>query len=138
MRTIFIVAGIVLAGATIITVVQNDKKKDVAPEVQQAGDGNGQPAKLPATPSVASSINPAHGVVGHRCDLPVGAPLNSASATEVPVQNPPTINMNPGPAQPATVSPSPAPVPSSSGLKINPAHGLPGHRCDIQVGAPLS
>ncbi|ULQ58384.1 hypothetical protein KJS94_09265 [Flavihumibacter rivuli] len=26
----------------------------------------------------------------------------------------------------------------SAGVKLNPAHGLPGHRCDIAVGAPLS
>lgn len=138
MRTIIIVAGIVLAGATIITVVQNDRKKDAVPEVQQSGDSNGQPAELPATPSAAPNLNPAHGVAGHRCDLPVGAPLSSASGAAAPVQNPPTINMNPGSVQPATVPPGAAPAPSASGLKINPAHGLPGHRCDIQVGAPLS
>ena len=138
MKTIFIVAGIVLAGATIITVVQNDRKKDVVEEVHQAGDGQDRPAELPTTPSAASSLNPAHGVAGHRCDLPVGAPLNSASEASAPIQNPPTINVNPGSVQPATLSPSAAPAPSVSGLKINPAHGLPGHRCDIQVGAPLS
>jgi len=138
MKTIFIVAGIVLAGATIITVVQNDRKKDVVEEVHQAGDGQDRPAELLTTPSAASSLNPAHGVAGHRCDLPVGAPLNSASEASAPIQNPPTINVNPGSVQPATLSPSAAPAPSASGLKINPAHGLPGHRCDIQVGAPLS
>lgn len=138
MRTIFIVAGIVLAGATIITVVQNDRKKDEAPEIHQAGDGHDHPAGLPAIPSGASSLNPAHGVAGHRCDLPVGAPLNSGSGTAAPVQNPPTINMNPGSVQPAPASPNAAPAPAASGLKINPAHGLPGHKCDIEVGAPLS
>ena len=138
MKTIFIVAGIVLAGATIITVVQNDKKNDVVEEVHQAGDGLDLPAEPLTTPSAASSLNPAHGVAGHRCDLPVGAPLNSASEASAPIQNPPTINVNPGSVQPATLSPSAAPAPSASGLKINPAHGLPGHRCDIQVGSPLS
>jgi len=138
MKTIFIVAGIVLAGATIITVVQNDRKKDVVEEVHQLGDGQDRPADLPTTPSAASNLNPAHGVAGHRCDLPVGAPLNSASGASAPIQNPPTINVNPGSVQPATLPPSATPAPSHSGQKINPAHGLPGHRCDIQVGAPLS
>jgi hypothetical protein len=26
---------------------------------------------------------------------------------------------------------------SASGAKLNPAHGEPGHRCEIPVGAPL-
>ncbi len=38
--------------------------------------------------------------------------------------------------------PLPEPTPSASvapaGLTINPAHGQPGHRCDIQVGASLN
>ena len=135
MRTILIIGGIVLAGATIITVVQNDRKKD-NPEVHQAGDGHDHPADLPATPSASPAINPAHGLPGHRCDLPVGAPINASSGTAAPVQNPPVIKMNPAPIQPA--QPSTTPAPSAAGLKINPAHGMPGHRCDIQVGAPLT
>lgn len=39
------------------------------------------------------------------------------------------------------VEPLPEPVPktvtNNGNLAINPAHGEPGHRCDIQVGAPL-
>ncbi|MGB4397844.1 MAG: hypothetical protein WBJ10_00645 [Daejeonella sp.] len=135
MRTIFIIAGIVLAGATIITVVQSDKKKD-SPEVHHEGDGHGHPADLPATPSASPTINPAHGLPGHRCDLPVGAPINANSGVAAPVQNPPTIKMNPVPAQSAPQQNAPAP--SAAGVKINPAHGMPGHRCDIEVGAPLT
>ncbi len=42
-------------------------------------------------------------------------------------------------AEPAEPLPEPAPktVTSNGNLAINPAHGEPGHRCDIQVGAPL-
>lgn len=134
MRTILIIGGIILAGATVIAVVQNDRNKDAAPEIHQAGDGH----DLPATPSAAPTINPAHGLAGHRCDLPVGAPLSTASGAAAPAQNPPIINMNPTPVQPAPASPGASPAPSASGVKINPAHGLPGHRCDIQVGAPLT
>lgn len=135
MRTILIIGGIVLAGATIITVVQNDRKKDSA-EVHHAGDGHGHPADLPAAPSASPTINPAHGLPGHRCDLPVGAPINASSGAASPVQNPPTIKMNPVPAQSAPQQTAPAP--SATGVKINPAHGMPGHRCDIEVGAPLT
>ena len=136
MKTIVIIGGIVLAGATVIAVVQNDRKKDTAPEIHQPGDSHINPAALPATPSAAPTVNPAHGLAGHRCDLPVGAPLSTASGAAVPVQNPQGINMKASPAQPAQTVPTPAP--SAAGVKVNPAHGLPGHRCDIQVGAPLT
>lgn len=135
MRTIVIIGGIILAGATVIAVVQNDKKKDAAPEVHQAGDVHEQPVQLPASPSATPTINPAHGLPGHRCDLAVGAPL-PAAGTAAPAQSAPVINMNPAQMQPA--SKAPVAAPSASGIKINPAHGLPGHRCDLQVGAPLT
>ncbi len=138
MKTIVIIGGIVLAGATVIAVVQNDRKKDTAPEIHQPADTQATPTAVPATPSAAPTINPAHGLAGHRCDLPVGAPLTSASGAAVPVKSPPVINMNPTPAQPGSSAPSAAPAPSAAGVKVNPAHGLPGHRCDIQVGAPLT
>lgn len=125
MKTIVIIGGIILAGATLIAVVQNDKKPTDAPAVQQIpGAGN----KL-VPGAAAPALNPAHGLAGHRCDLPVGAPLtNSASGTTAPAQAPQNINITPA-AQPAATTPA--------GVKVNPAHGLPGHRCDLQVGAPL-
>ncbi|HEX4957293.1 MAG TPA: hypothetical protein VFV46_03890 [Lacibacter sp.] len=75
------------------------------------------------------ALNPAHGQPGHRCDIAVGAPLNSAPAPATqtaPAQSPPMVM----PAQPA-------PAAASAGGALNPAHGQPGHRCDIAVGAPL-
>ncbi|MHB1179705.1 MAG: hypothetical protein ACYCZO_15420 [Daejeonella sp.] len=125
MKTIVIIGGIILAGASIIAVVQNDKKKTEAPVVQQI-----QSAENKSAPNgTAPALNPAHGLAGHRCDLPVGAPLtNAGSGTPASAQTPQNINMTPT-SQPAT---------APAGLKVNPAHGLPGHRCDLQVGAPLS
>ncbi len=68
------------------------------------------------------AINPAHGQPGHRCDIPVGAPLNGTSESS---NSAPAINKtNQVPA-------------SISGNGINPPHGQPGHRCDIKVGDPL-
>ncbi len=129
MKTIVIIGGIVLAGAALIAVVQNDKKKTEVPAVEQIqGTGN---TSAPA--GAAPALNPAHGLAGHRCDLPVGAPLNNAasaspvSASPAPAQAPQNINITP--AQPAAAAPA--------GLKVNPAHGVPGHRCDLQVGAPI-
>jgi hypothetical protein len=90
----------------------------------------------------ATGLNPAHGQPGHRCDIAVGAPLNSApnpgSATT------PTLTSNQAPANmaPSIVNTSPkintTPIKQTVAAGMNPAHGQPGHRCDIAVGAPLS
>lgn len=94
--------------------------------------------------------NPAHGQPGHRCDVKVGDPLpfNNASTTATPAAktttsvtpqlNQPTTNPAPAtvqqqPQQPATTGVT---APGFSG-KPNPAHGQPGHRCDIKVGEIL-
>jgi len=65
------------------------------------------------------ALNPAHGQPGHRCDIAVGAPLDSE------------------PAKSSTNTQSGAPLKNSGDVKLNPAHGQPGHRCDIKVGDPL-
>ncbi len=135
MKTIVIVAGVVIVGASIIALVQNDKKKDQAPEIHNAADGHGHPAEA-ATPGVETpKLNPAHGLPGHRCDLAVGAPLPAAGTEAQARQN---INLNQGPRQPVSTAPAMDPAAPAAGVKINPAHGMPGHRCDIQVGAPLT
>lgn len=102
-----------------------------------------QPSATVAGASVskpAGALNPAHGQPGHRCDLAVGAPLTgTAPGTTQPAAQVQTTTA------PATNQITPAPVPqltlpaASKGAKgVNPAHGQPGHRCDIAVGAPLS
>ena len=119
MRTIVIIGGIILAGATTIAIMMDNRNEAAQPAISTQG--------IPAIPSQGTGenamINPAHGQPSHRCDLPVGAPLTDAGGTQAPVVIPQNMQD----------SPSPAPA----GLKINPAHGLPGHRCDLQVGAPL-
>ena len=83
---------------------------------------------LTITPKPVSTValNPAHGQPGHRCDIEVGAPLDSK-----PIQT--TIQ-----TQPAAKTTTPSNIPSATGNGLNPAHGQPGHRCDIAVGAPLN
>jgi hypothetical protein len=52
-------------------------------------------------------MNPPHGQPGHRCDIPVGQPLNSKPApAQQPAQN--TIQ----------VTPPPAPAPASQNLAM--------------------
>lgn len=84
------------------------------------------------TPSAtAPGMNPAHGQPGHRCDIAVGAPLDTKPSpgytppAEKPVTSIPVTNT--APAAPAATAPG-----------MNPAHGQPGHRCDIAVGSPLN
>ncbi len=74
-----------------------------------------------------AGLNPAHGQPGHRCDIPVGAPLDGspAKSTAMPAQGNNLIQNQT----------NAAPVKVADGL--NPPHGQPGHRCDIKVGDPL-
>lgn len=102
---------------------------------------------LPAATNTAAPsgvmLNPAHGMPGHRCDIAVGAPLNTPAANVVQPFTPPPIaqptapvtNPNPLPHASATMPPQQT-APGFSG-KPNPEHGLPGHRCDLDVGAIL-
>ncbi len=95
---------------------------------------------LPAGSNVVNSttvprLNPVHGQPGHRCEIAVGAPL--------PVETP----TNPGALTPGLAGTNPAVQnmsaiqtnvnTTSAGTGLNPAHGQPGHRCDIAVGATL-
>ncbi len=90
---------------------------------------NSQPAAGNTTPvgSNKPGLNPAHGQPGHRCDIAVGAPLDSKPAT--------TSNSS---TKPATATTSALPTDTLFAKGLNPAHGQPGHRCDIAVGAPLN
>ena len=84
---------------------------------------------IPANTANTGDANPPHGEPGHRCDIEVGAPLSSAPAVAQPITPAAapiqTFNTN------STVIPSAKPT-------INPPHGEPHHRCDIEVGAPLT
>lgn len=91
-------------------------------------------------PTSGVMLNPEHGMPGHRCDIAVGAPLNTPAANSSLPFTPPVTQ----PAVPPVANPLPnintAPVEqTASGFsgKPNPEHGLPGHRCDMEVGAIL-
>jgi len=94
-------------------------------------DSNGQQK------TVDIALNPEHGQPGHRCEIPVGAPLNS---------KPEDFKGNPAmPQQQPAAMPQGSPrieatIPAGGGsstVKLNPAHGQPGHDCAIPVGQPL-
>ncbi len=83
------------------------------------------PQSQAGLPTTAVALNPAHGMPNHRCEIPVGAPLNSTPQTNVS-----TVPKLPAP----TLS---LPAQGNYAAGTNPAHGLPGHDCSIPVGAPL-
>jgi hypothetical protein len=81
------------------------------------------------TPATTVALNPPHGEPNHRCDIEVGAPLDSPPKPNLSTQQPaftPSLNTQPQ-SQPQTVAPG-----------TNPPHGQPGHDCGIPVGAPLT
>lgn len=85
----------------------------------QASFPQNQPVQSTANSANSAGMNPQHGQPGHRCDIAVGAPLNSKAKTD-------------------TVSPGKVQSSGQSAAGLNPKHGEPGHRCDIGVGVPLN
>jgi hypothetical protein len=132
MRTIVIVGAVVLAGATIIGLMVSERKNEGQTSFSSQGipqmPTDASPTGSASTGSASTGttdspmLNPAHGQPGHRCELPVGAPLTGNASTQTPTTIPVAATQ---PAAPA-------------GLTLNPAHGQPGHRCDLPVGAPLT
>lgn len=124
--------------AAVTISCQNNEKKNVTEEANEPTEMTVDQKRQQlesATPSNASnaealppgSVNPPHGQPGHRCDIAVGAPLDGSS----PQQNisiEPTQTPSTPPANPGNTGPKP---------ELNPAHGQPWHRCDLQVGDPL-
>jgi hypothetical protein len=121
--------------------VQTTNTQTAQPVQVNAGQQNVVTTTTVAPVKVGKGMNPSHGQPGHRCDIPVGAPLNSA-APKQPVANTAqsgttsqtyTVTPPPANAVPALLSTEEAVVADG----MNPAHGKPGHRCDIAVGSPL-
>jgi len=87
--------------------------------------------------TTAPGMNPPHGQPGHRCEIAVGAPLNSApaakSAASTVTTSSPAISSTPA----ATTLPAAVTQPTVTAPGMNPPHGQPGHDCTIAVGAPL-
>lgn len=101
-------------------------------QVQQPQQTQQQPVA-----ATAPGMNPPHGQPGHRCDIAVGAPLNSPPAQK-PAATPAAVTAQ----KPAPAASNSTMIPSNTGgnavaAGINPPHGMPGHRCDIAVGQPL-
>lgn len=104
-------------------------------------------AAITGQPTTPPKLNPAHGQPFHRCDIPVGSPLNGAPATaQTPSQRINRTGTSPTLANAARLNNqqsnnSSAPAVTNATTtppKLNPPHGQPFHRCEIPVGSPLN
>jgi hypothetical protein len=161
MKHIFL--GILTAGILVISCKKDEKPtyiKDESGTQQPIATVNNTPqpsllnqagitTAVPNSPAGATApgMNPPHGQPGHRCDIPVGQPLNGGG-TPAPATNPSTQNITVNGNSQVQIDPnavSPGKIMMDQNGKqvktapgMNPPHGQPGHRCDIQVGQPLN
>lgn len=124
------------------------------PAIQNVAPGQNQPATASQTLTpnpqqvvTKKGMNPPHGQPGHRCDIAVGAPLNSpvAKPNQPKIGSATTQQLDPSlfttqtttqpSGTPAILNPDGAQTTTAPGM--NPPHGQPGHQCGIAVGAPL-
>jgi len=115
-----------------ITTQQQPQSININPQNNTVVSAPQTITQTPVPTVTQPGMNPPHGQPNHRCDITVGAPLNSKPAA-------------PATAQPTTVSTAPQQVtmkevPNTQKTLpgMNPPHGEPNHRCDIAVGAPLN
>jgi hypothetical protein len=116
---------------------QNTPQQGVAPM-----QTNTIAAKMVSNSTTAKGMNPAHGQAGHRCDIAVGAPLNSPVTKTTPPKT--AIPADNEAAKNTSVLMNPSFTPAAETAKtvitapgMNPPHGQDGHRCEIAVGEPL-
>lgn len=132
MKTFF---SIVIFSSMLLIACGDDaaKKDDALPALLNAQSPTNDTSAQTNTQS-GVALNPQHGQPGHRCDIAVGAPLNSTASTATStVAVPPTQPVN----TPTITTSAPALTPNTAELKFNPKHGEPGHRCDLAEGAAL-
>jgi hypothetical protein len=128
------------------TIVKSDTSATVSsvPVPVSATATSNEPMVVnPAT--TPPELNPAHGLPFHRCDIPVGSPLNTVASakpatpinrtgTSPTLENAARLNglRTNNPTAPTVANANTTPP------KLNPPHGQPFHRCEIPVGSPLN
>lgn len=118
---------------------QENTSGDVSFQMPEQQQPQNAPVVAPGNAS-STALNPEHGKPGHRCDIPVGSPLNGtpAATNQISTQVNTGLNETPAANQAKTNLEVPAAtVPASSNKKLNPEHGQPGHDCAVPVGSPL-
>ncbi|MFM7894438.1 MAG: hypothetical protein ACKO8L_00500, partial [Flavobacterium sp.] len=116
-------------------------KQQVGGQGQQIQQVQPQGQQTPqAQTQTAPGMNPPHGQPGHRCEIPVGAPLDSKPAQKAQPQTTQVVPQKPSeqPVMKINSKDGATTITGTSTLPgMNPPHGQEGHRCDIAVGAPL-
>lgn len=131
---------------TPVNIPEQTAQEEAPVSLTPLSDESGSEVLQPASPEPAApqpmagdaGLNPAHGQPGHRCDIPVGAPLNSpagANAASAPMAAPSQMQVER--ALPPPTAPAASSTPGQASGKINPPHGQPGHDCAVPVGSPL-
>ena len=128
------------------TIVKSDTSATVSsvPVPVPAAATSNEPMVVNTT-TTPPELNPAHGLPYHRCDIPVGSPLNTVASakpsapinrtgTSPTLENAARLNgqRTNNPTAPTVVNANTTPP------KLNPPHGQPFHRCEIPVGSPLN
>ena len=127
-----------------------------APTIKNAAQMNSSQIRSTVSPTSGTKprLNPAHGEPYHRCDIAVGAPLDSppanntrqttnnqvqATAPKSSVSASSTMNNPTAPTIANAKRMNSSQPNTTTGVKpsLNPPHGQPYHRCDIAVGSPL-
>lgn len=118
-----IALGLFAFASLSLTSCKDENKTETNPDTDQ------QAVPASNTTNTTAALNPAHGQPGHRCEIPVGAPLDQAPATTMQQQQTTT---------PVSSSTSPVRLNSTTATPLkNPPHGQPGHDCAVPVGADL-
>ncbi|MBB4118570.1 hypothetical protein GGR32_000850 [Mesonia hippocampi] len=122
-----------------------DEKKSTPAEASDTQTTKQVDKKTETTPAAKASpkTNPPHGEPGHRCGIPVGAPLDGSatqSGNNANLLNKDLYGNTGNTTQKANTTVQPrAKQQTAEGMqgKPNPPHGQAGHRCDVKVGEPL-
>ncbi|CAM4073311.1 hypothetical protein [Gillisia limnaea] len=109
---------IIALGVSLMVSCKDEEKNETTPAQTEVDSTN-------SNTQTTASLNPQHGQPGHRCDIPVGAPLDQAAG-----------NSNTQNTTPASTTTSPVWSNDAAPVK-NPPHGQPGHDCAVPVGADL-
>lgn len=112
-----------------------------APQSSLLNQSGIQTAAPNSSVATAPGMNPPHGQPGHRCDIPVGQPLNSSpapSAQNMTVNGNNSVQIDPNAVSPGKIMIDQNGKQVKTAPGMNPPHGEPGHRCDIPVGQALN
>ncbi len=122
MKLRIISLALIAVGIVSVTSCKDEKNTEATPTETNIQTNENQ--------GTTAALNPAHGQPGHRCEIPVGAPLDQAPAT--------TLQQQQQTITPVSSNSSPVRLNSSTATPLkNPPHGQPGHDCAVPVGADL-